>query len=215
MGWTRPPREAWVEKSEADAFDFKSSALVSTEELLQNPGQLPAEGRDVVYFFQRDCSYLGPSTARSYALHMAREVSMWAAGGAAMCVLGALSTALTGGTLGGTESLIVVGLLMGSALTSGVYAGHKNYGLRREAYPLHGECIPGKLVHADSVDGARRYLTFYPHGNREKPVRLESHARGEIIAGGEPTATFRAPGTAWWDDATQVVRKKLAFESLG
>lgn len=207
MGWTRPPRDAWVEKDDAENFDFVSSPRTSTEDLLQNPGSLPPEGRDVVYFFQRDCSYMGPSSLRSYATHMAREVSIGLMFGAGLTVVGALAIAFSGPGLGPDGSLIGVGLSMGASLLGGIYSGHKNYGIRREAYPLYGESIPGKLARTDG------HLTFFPQGQKECPVRLERYARADTVPGGEPPAYgFRAPGWAWWDEARPVVKKKLAFD---
>ncbi len=207
MGWTRPPRHAWVEQSDAHSFQFGQSPLRSTEDLVQNPGSLPPEGRDVVYFLQRDCSYMGPGTVRSYATHMAREVGFGLAWGAGLTVLGAVSIAFSGPGLGPEGSLIGVGLVMGTSLLAGVYSGHKNFGIRRQEYPLYGECIPGKLANADG------HLTFFPHGNRESPVRLERYARADVIPGGEPPAYgFRGPGWAWWDGASPVVKRKLAFD---
>ncbi len=207
MGWTRPPRHAWVEQSEADSFDFTTSPLRGTEDLLADPGVIGSEGRDVVYFLQRDCSYMGPATMTSYATTMAREVGTFLAFGAGLTVLGAIAVGITGPGLGAEAGFIATGLVMGTSLLAGLYSGHKNYGVQRAEYPHYGESIPGKLARPDG------HLTFFPHGNTETPIRLERYAKADTIPGGEPSAyAFGGHNWAWWDGANPVIKKKLAFD---
>ncbi|GMU57969.1 MAG: hypothetical protein AMXMBFR33_71150 [Candidatus Xenobia bacterium] len=206
LGWTRPPKDSWVAPEEEAAFDFTTSTLRSAEDLLRNPGTIPPEGREMVYYFQRDCGMTRPKALKPYLMFVARETGMHVLGMGAL-LLGGLAIGGLMGMQAGSELPIIGGLLLAGSAGMGLYAGHNNYPLRREDYAHYGERIRGKLVDASGADGSR-HLTFYPYGQQDHFVRLARHAGAEVVPGGEPDYWFPTEGQAWWSKADPVIKKK-------
>lgn len=205
LGWTRPPKDSWVDPKDEESFDFNTSTLTSAEDLMRNPGTLPPGGRKIVYYFQRDCAMTRPHALKPYLTFVAREAGMHA-----LLIGGILFGGLgLGGLMGmqaGPELPILAGLILAGSVGTGIYAGHTNYPLRREDYAHYGERIRGKLVDATGADGSR-HLTFYPHGREDDFVRLASHVRAEVVPGGEPEYWFPSEGQAWWSKAEPVIKR--------
>src|SRR4051812_37339693 len=104
----RPPREHWG-VGEAGLPDFQKDKLVSTADLVQRTQDIPEDGVQARYTFQRDNNLMKPATMKEYGLAAAKGAAWGAFGGAAcgvaLNIMGGVLEVFTLGMLGHSQSL--------------------------------------------------------------------------------------------------------------